>query len=372
MPAGLDPEALRARLERARLAQAYSNVTVPANGSDVSDAPPSGPVRPPTRGYMPSPPASPHVPLPYAAFRPARPVDLGVFDKTFETADELQGSPIYDWGTSPLGDRVRQALSTPGPHHTRQSPQPSLWDRFLFNEADQYDNTLMGATGLLPPQLAPTGRMSMQRWNQLIREAAQRRQAFRRREKFPLPAPDGLGQWAAAGLGYLAGKARAPENWIWWSPPGRLPALMFDGLMGLAPDLMVQDMQIRAGLRNKVDAGEAIAAGAGNIAQNRMFDIGKTVLRGGWEMVQPEWGQLRTVVARNLGKAGNAVGRGWDEVLGAADDQLGRAGDPKRNFEAWQYLKDLLQGRLDSYSNPDGQWMQASPRPDIPGAMPRS
>jgi hypothetical protein len=259
MPAELDPEALRARLERARLAQA--NIPAVDERSDGATTATFGSVRPPTRGYLPEAPA-PH----------------------------------------------------PALHRLHSSPQPSLPDRFRFNEGDGYDNTLVGAAGLLPPQMAPTGRMSQRRWADLAREAAERRKAFHRREQFPLPAPKGAGQWAAAALGQLAAQAQSPENWIWRSPANIWAALAFEGLMGAGPNLLAQDMQTRPGLRDKVSVEDAVRAGTRNIAMNRAMGVGDTVLRGTWRLLRPELEQA-----------------------------FSKAGDPLRNFEAWQYLKNLLQ-----------------------------
>jgi hypothetical protein len=170
--------------------------------------------------------------------------------------------------------------------------------------------------------MAPTGRMSPQRWADLAREAAERRKAFRRREQFPLPAPEGASQWAAAALGQLAGQAQSPENWIWWSPVNIPAALAFEGLMGAGPIILAQDMQIRAGLRDKLSAEEAVGAAARNVALNKVMGAGHTVLRDTWRLLRPELEQA-----------------------------LSRAGDPLRNFEAWQYMKGLLQSRPAPRSN---------------------
>jgi hypothetical protein len=144
----------------------------------------------------------------------------------------------------------------------------------------------MGATDLLPPQITPTPRMAPQRWDELKRDAAGRWQAFRRREQFPLPVPSGADQWMAAGLGYLAGKARSPQNWILWSPESLPAALAFEGLMGFGPDLLVQDMQMRAGLRDKIKLDDALLAGAGSIASGRATDFGGKVLRNSWREIR--------------------------------------------------------------------------------------
>lgn len=292
MPAGLNPADLQARLERLRLAQAGRDSAAADTGSTAY----SGPLKPPTRGYM----------------------------------------------SSEAHDR------TPPVHRPRQTPQPSLWDRFLFNEGDGYDNTLMGATGLLPPQVAPTGRRSQQAWDELKRASAERRDAFRQREQFPLPSPRGTGQWAAAVLGQAVGAARSPENWIWWSPENLPAALTFDGLMGAGPNLLAQDMQVRAGLRDEVGIGEAVAAGLKSIGLNKIFDGGRAVL-------DPIWREL----APQLDAAGAGISR-----------EFGAVGDPMRNFEVWQYLKDMLQNRPDPYSRPRAGWTQASPRPGFPAAAP--
>jgi hypothetical protein len=189
----------------------------------------------------------------------------------------------------------------------------------------------MGATDLLPPQITPTPRMAPQRWDELKRDAAGRWQAFRRREQLPLPVPSGADQWMAAGLGYLAGKARSPQNWILWSPESLPAALAFEGLMGFGPDLLVQDMQMRAGLRDKIKLDDALLAGAGSIAFGRTTDFGGKVFRNSWREIRPQ-----------LDALGLKIERGFQ-----------KAGDPLRNFEAWQYLKDLLQSRPDLRANPD-------------------
>lgn len=137
----------------------------------------------------------------------------------------------------------------------------------------------MGAAGLLPPQIAPTGRRTQQGWDELKREAAERRKTFHRREQFPLPAPEGFDQWTAARLGQLAGVAQPLENWIWWSPENFPAALAFNGLMGIGPNLLAQDMHVRAGLRDKVSASEALLAGALNVGLNKATDAGAGLLR---------------------------------------------------------------------------------------------
>lgn len=292
MPAGLNPADLKARLERLRLAQAGLDGRAVDTGGAVF----SGPVNSPTRGYMPA-----------------------------ESRDRV-----------------------PSPHLPRQAPQPSLWDRFLFNEQDGYDNTLMGATGLLPPQVAPTGRRSQQAWDELKRAAAERREAFRQREQFPLPSPRGTGQWTAAALGQAVGAMRSPENWIWWSPENLPAALAFDGLMGAGPNLLAQDMQVRAGLRDEVDMGDVVGAGLKSIGLNKIVDGGRAVLGPIWRELAPQ-----------LDAAGARISR-----------EFGTAGDPMRNFEAWQYLRDLLQSRPDPYSGPRAGWMQTSPRSGSPAVGP--
>jgi hypothetical protein len=73
-------------------------------------------------------------------------------------------------------------------------------------------------------------------------------------------------------------------------------------------------MQIRAGLRDKVSAEEAVGAGARNITLNRGMGAGHAVFRDTWRALRPELEQA-----------------------------FSKAGDPLRNFEAWRYLKNLLQ-----------------------------
>jgi hypothetical protein len=282
MPAGLNPEDLKARLQRARFAQLSDRIAAAMN-DDLAMA---------TANFKP-PPGPSDVPSPVAS------------------------------------------------HRLRTSPQSSLWDRFLFNAADAYDNTLVGATDLLPPQVTPTPRMAPQRWDELKRDAARRRKAFRQREKFPLPVPSGADQWSAAGLGQLAGLVRSPESWVLWGPESLPAALAFDGLMGFGPNLLVQDMHVRAGLRDKVKLDDALRAGAEEIALERATDIGAGMLRDAWRQTRPQLNALGTKIERGLQKVS----------------------DPLRNFEAWQYLKDLLQSRPNPRANPDHPRVPASPRP---------
>jgi hypothetical protein len=84
--------------------------------------------------------------------------------------------------------------------------------------------------------------------------------------------------------------------------------------MGAGPNLLAQDMQARAGLRDKVSVEEALAAGGRNIFVNWAMGAGHAALRGAWHLLRPELEQA-----------------------------FSKAGDPLRNFEAWQYLKNLLQ-----------------------------
>ncbi len=390
MLAGLDPADLKARLERLRLAQAQSLDKADTTHIAAQNVPSPAPRRPPTRGYMPSAaPALSALPS-YAPLRPARPVDLGVFDKDFEAAGDLQGSPIDDWGNSPLGDRVRRMLLTPGPHHTREPAQPSLRDRLLFNEADAYDNTVLGAAGLAPPRLTSNGLMTTGRsvlprsmTDAYLQRQRERVREFKARETFPLPAPRGLGQLAAAGAGRILGNAQSPESWILWSPTGRLASAIFDGAVDLAGNLAVQGSQVEAGLRDEISLPEiaesaALGAGKGQIDHSlepylteALAPVGRQ-LRKADDAISREWKGFLEAADDRLGRAGGAASQGWTRFMNLAGDQFNRASDPMMNFEAWQYLRDLLQRRSALPSPSGNPGARALPQPDIPGAMPPS
>ena len=390
MQAGLNPADLKARLERLRLAQAQSLDKADTAHTETQSVASPAPRRPPTRGYMPSVAPSLSALPSYAPFRPARPVDLGVFDKSFETAGDLQGSPIDDWGNSPLGDRVRRMLLTPGSHHIREPAQPSLWDRLLFNEADAYDNTVLGAAGLAPPRLTSNGLMTTGRGtlprsmtDAYLQRQRERVKEFKARETFPLPAPRGLGQLAAAGAGRILGSAQSPENWILWSPAGRLAGAIFDSAVDLASNLAVQNSQVEAGLRDEINLPEvaesaAFGAGKGQIGHSlepymteAFAPVGRQLAKAD-DAISREWKGFLEAADDRLGRAGDAASRGWTQFMNLAGEQLNRASDPMRNFEAWQYLRDLLQ-RPSALPLPSGNPGAGTlPQPDIPGAMPPS
>lgn len=215
--------------------------------------------------------------------------------------------------------------------HGRPTPQPTLGERFRYNLADAMANTILGATKLMPPRKpdlgvfeegattapelagSPIANIAASPLAEAIREqsakdyaAEQAAQAeavekYRQREQFPLPAPEGPAQVGAAVAGQLVGGAASPESLI---PVTRGATLLETflrgakvvGVIGLATDPMIQQAQIDAGLREKMDPVQPFLSGAAG------------AFLGGTLNVAPEVAtKIAQVVGRRIGKAAKAV-----------------------------------------------------------------
>lgn len=252
------------------------------------------------------------------------------FDEFDATAPSRQTFPPR-FAQRDLTDVVAARRRPAVQHHSRQTPQPGLGERLKFNIADAMANTLRGAAAMVPvappdagafapgfqtsPELAgsPIENIAQSPLGEAVRsgQAAEHLQVraaqqeavkrFQQRQQFPLPRPSGPLQWGTAVAGQLAGSATSPEAAV---PVSRGATLLktfirgaaATGILGFATDPVIQDAQIKAGVRDKFDPVQPFLSGAGG------------AFLGGTLNVAPEIaGQIARAVGRQLGKAYSAV-----------------------------------------------------------------